>query len=46
MATVANCLEGSVSTKASNADRGCPRHADCSAGAVGGSGLNHLTGLS
>ena len=46
MATEANCLEDNVSTKASNADRGCPSHSGCRAGAVGGSGLNHLTGLS
>jgi hypothetical protein len=44
MATVANDLEGSVSTVASNADRGCPKLG--SSGAVGGSGLNHLAGLS
>jgi len=44
MATEGNGLEGSVRSVASYADRGCPRLG--SSGAEGGSGLNHLAGLS
>ena len=35
-----------MSTRVSDADRGCPMRANYSAGAAEGSGLNHLAGLS
>ena len=46
MASIANLYYDSMSTRVSDADRGCPMRANYSAGAAEGSGLNHLAGLS